>query len=103
MAQTQEGHERIDRISLELHRACAAKLRSQPELIAIVRDNLDRWSKLNSRTQPYWDEWRKMLDLPLNQLLELMVQEGERMTALRHVSPFAGVLDIAERRAVLQR
>jgi hypothetical protein len=98
-----EGHARIDGISLELHRACAAKLRAHPELLALARENLDRWSKLNSRSQPYWDAWREMLDLPLDQLLDLMVEESERMTALRHTSPFAGVLDIAERRAVLQR
>ena len=98
-----DGHARIDTISLELHRACAAKLRAHPELLEVARENLDRWSTLNSRSQPYWDAWRKMLDLPLDQLLNLMVDDSERMTALRHTSPFAGVLDIAERRAILQR
>jgi hypothetical protein len=103
MERDPEGHKRLDRISLELHRACAAKLRAHPELLAVARDNLDRWSKLNERTQPYWDTWREMLDLPLDELLALMQEESERMTALRHTSPFAGLLDIAERRRILRQ
>ena len=98
-----EGHERIDQMSLELHRAIAEKLRANPQLLAIAHDNLDRWSKMGSRAQPYWDTWRELLKLPLDRLLELLLEESERMTALRHTSPFAGVLDIRERRAILQR
>ena len=98
-----EGHERIDRISLELHRALADKLRMNPELIAIAHDNLERWSNMGSRAQPYWDTWREMLKLPLDDLLKLTLEESERMTALRHTSPFAGVLDVGERRAMLDR
>ena len=103
MSSTLEGHARQDRRSLELHRAVAAKLRDHPELLAIAHDNLDRWSKMNSRTQPYWDTWREMLKLPLEQLLDVMLEDSERMTALRHTSPFAGILTPAERWAVLDR
>ena len=103
MSSTLEGHARQDRRSLELHRAVAAKLRDHPELLGIAHDNLDRWSKLESRTQPYWDTWREMLKLPLEELLTLILEDSERMTALRHTSPFAGILDISERRAILQR
>ena len=103
MSSTREGHERIDRISLELHRACARKLREHPELLTIARENLHRWSGLDSRSQPYFERWAEMLDLPLDQLLDLTVEEIERMTALRHTSPSAGVLDIAERRRILQQ
>jgi hypothetical protein len=38
------GHQRIDQRSLALHRAIAEKLRANPALIEIARDNLDRWS-----------------------------------------------------------
>ena len=103
MSNTAEGHERIDRMSFRLHQAIAAKLRAHPELLAIAHDNLDRWSKLNSRTQPYWDKWREMLALPLEQLLDLMLEDSERMTALRHTSPFAGVLTPKERWAILNQ
>jgi hypothetical protein len=56
------GHQRIERRSLELHRAVAAKLRANPERIEIARENLTRWSAQGGRSQPYWDEWRSGLN-----------------------------------------
>jgi hypothetical protein len=91
------GHRRIDQRSLALHRAIADKLRNDPALLEIARENLDRWSATNSRSQPYWDAWREILNRPLEELLALLVEESERMTALRQATPFAGVLEPAER------
>ena len=97
------GHERLDRRSLALHQAIAAKLRADPSLMAIAHDNLDRWSRQNGRSQPYWDAWRELLALPLDQLLSQMAEESERMTALRQASPFAGILTPRERWAIYDR
>jgi hypothetical protein len=97
------GHQRIDRRSLELHRAIAAKLREHPELIEIAHDNLARWSATVGRSQPYWDAWREILRRPLPEVLDLMVEDSERMTALRQATPFAGVLDPKERWAIYER
>ena len=97
------GHQRIDRRSLELHRAIAAKLRAHPERLAIARDNLARWSMNGSRSQPYWDAWRAILLLPLEEVLALLEADNERMIALRQATPFAGVLEPAERWAVYAR
>ena len=94
------GHERIDRRSLALHRAIAEKLRARPELLAIARDNLDRWSRSSDRPQPYWDAWREILNRPFDEILALLVEESERMTAMRQMTPFAGVLDPRERWAI---
>src|SRR5437660_32443 len=90
-------HDRLERRSLALHRAIGAKLRQQPELLAIARENLERWSALGSRSQPYWDQWRNMLDLPLEELLKLIQEDSPRMTQLRQSAPFAGVLSPQER------
>lgn len=90
----------MDQRSLALHRAVAEKLRAHPELIEIARENLGRWYAGAGRSRPYLDEWRRILDLPLEDVLALMEQEGERMTALRQASPFAGILEPAERWAV---
>lgn len=103
MSATLTGHQRIDRRSLELHRAIAEKLRSQPELMEIARENLARWSAKRGRSQPYWDAWREILDRPLEEVLQLLVEDTERMTAMRQATPFAGVLDPAERWAVYAR
>jgi len=94
------GHQRIDRRSLALHRAIAAKLLANPELLEIARANLDRWSLAGGRSQPYWDAWREILKRPLPELLQLIVEESERMTAMRQATPFAGVLEPAERWAI---
>jgi hypothetical protein len=97
------GHLRIDQRSLALHHAVAEKLRAHPELLEIARQNLSRWYADAGRSQPYLDEWRRILDLPLEEVLALMEQDDERMTALRQSSPFAGVLDPAERWAIYNR
>ena len=97
------GHQRIDRRSLALHRAIAEKLREQPALMEIARENLERWSLSGGRSQPYWDAWRELLGRPLPEVLDLLVDPGERMTAMRQATPFAGVLEPAERWAIYER
>jgi len=97
------GHQRIGRRSLELHRAIAAKLRVHPELLDIARDHLARWSAAHGRSQPYWDAWREILNRPLPEILNLLQEESEKMAALRQATPFAGVLEPAERWAVYSR
>jgi hypothetical protein len=96
------GHQRIDRRSLALHRAIAEKLRDRPAMIEIARENLERWSLTGGRSQPYWDAWRELLGRPLPEVLDLLVEPGERMTAMRQATPFAGVLEPAERWAIYE-
>ena len=98
-----QGHARIDARSLEMHRAIADKLRAHPELMEIARDNLERWSLTETNSKPYSDAWRKILERPLEEVLALMVEEGEWMTAMRHASPFAGILEPKERWAIYKR
>ena len=97
------GHQRIDQRSLALHRAIAEKLRAHPELIEIAYDNLDRWTRAARRSQPYWDAWREILNRPLPEILDLLGEESERMAAMRQATPFAGVLEPAERWAIYDR
>ncbi|HUE24996.1 MAG TPA: hypothetical protein VMQ86_25145 [Bryobacteraceae bacterium] len=97
------GHQRIDQRSLALHRAIAGKLREGPTLIAIALENIERWTRAGSRSQPYWDAWREILSRPLPETLDVMVEESEHMTALRQATPFAGVLTARERWAIYER
>jgi hypothetical protein len=94
------GHQRVDQRSLELHRAIAQKLRTHPELLEIARDNLERWSQTAAHSTPYLGEWSRILDRPLPEILELIVEESEHMTAMRQNAPFAGILTPAERWAI---
>jgi hypothetical protein len=98
-----QGHRRLDRRSLELHRAIAAKLQARPALLEVALDNLERWSASAGRSQPYWEAWREILSRPLPEVLALLEEESERMDALRQATPFAGVLEPAERWAVYSR
>jgi hypothetical protein len=97
------GHQRIDQRSLALHRAIAEKLRADPALLAIARENIERWTRAGGRSQPYWDTWREILNRPLPEILDLLGEESERMTALRQATPFAGVLEPAERWAIYEK
>jgi len=58
---------------------------------------------MNGRSQPYWDAWREILDRPLPEVLDLLEEKSERMDALRQATPFAGVLEPAERWAIYKR
>lgn len=91
------SHRRLELRSLSMHRAIAAKLRAQPDLVRIARDNLDRWALSAGRSTPYLEEWRRILDLPAGEVASLIEEDSERMTALRQSSPFAGVLTPKER------
>jgi hypothetical protein len=91
------GHARIDARSIAMHRAVAAKLRERPEMIAVARENLTRWMSEPGRSQPYFEEWLRILARPLEEVLGLIVEDSERMTALRQCTPFAGVLLPRER------
>jgi hypothetical protein len=62
------SHDWIDRRSLALHEAVAAKLQANPQLLNVARENLERW--LNAAPRPPLIEWRHLLDTtPLPELL----------------------------------
>jgi hypothetical protein len=50
-----------------------------------------------------WDVWREILNRPLPEIVDLLNEESEEMTALRQATPFAGALEPAERWAVYER
>ncbi len=93
----EQGHARIDARSLAMHRAIALKLRASPDLLAIARDNLRRWSESSGRSQPYLDAWAEVLARPIEEVLVLIGEDSESMRAMRQASPFAGVLSPKER------
>ena len=103
MGVSSQGHGRIDQRSLALHHAIAEKLRAQPSLLGIARENLERWAATAGRSGPYLVEWTQILSRPLEDVLRLIEQEDERMNALRQCSPFAGVPEPKERWAIYAR
>lgn len=93
------GHEVQDRISLELAKRVAERLRQSSQPIEVARRNLDRWSQLNAETPSLlrcYSEWREILDRPGDQICELLCADTDEGQRLRQNSPFAGVLPASQ-------
>jgi hypothetical protein len=96
------SHEWIDRRSLALHEAVAAKLEAEPQLLGVARANLARW--LTTVPAAALLEWQHLLDVStVPELTALLRSRDERATWLRQSSPFAGLLTPQERQAILAR
>jgi hypothetical protein len=92
-------HEMHDEISLEMGRRIASRLRDQPGLMQIARDNLIRWSRQNANAPALircYREWQALLERPLEDICQILDADSEEGRRLRVNSPFAGVLSPAE-------
>lgn len=97
-------HQDIDRRSLALHRAVAVKIRKNPSLMQIALDNIARWEARGpGHSQPYLEEWKRIITKGVDFALRLIVEPSEHATALRQSSPFAGVLTEQERMSIIER
>ena len=94
------SHAWVDRRSLALHEAVAARLEADPSLLEVARRNLRRWREANA--DPVLEEWSALLDgSSLTSVLVLLRSPSEEAARLRQSSPFAGVLTPTERQAIL--
>jgi transcriptional regulator with XRE-family HTH domain len=95
---------REDRRSLALHRAIAGRLQEAPKAtLRRARRTLARMSGQHPAARPLLNRWRSILDRPLEEILEVLVDPRPSARELRHVTPFAGVLSAPERAAVYRR
>ena len=93
------NHGNIDRVSLALGRRVAERLRRQPELLDLARDNLTRWSRQNASAVSLlrcYAEWQEILRRPVEEVCALLCAETEEAQRLRQNSPFAGALPPSE-------
>jgi excisionase family DNA binding protein len=90
--------------SLWLGYATAGELVAEPaHVIDKARKNLATLRAANARgaAARWLDEWERLLDGPVDGILEVLTSRTPRARELRQNSPFAGVLDEHERRRVL--
>ena len=95
-----------DAVSLEMARRIANGLPNHPDWLEFARRNLDRWSQRNSDAPSLlrcYDEWRKLLDQPINEICGLLTAENEEGQRIRQNSPFAGILPAGEVWAIKAR
>jgi hypothetical protein len=99
-----KDHRNIDARSLAFGRAIADRLITHPELIDQARHTLKRWmATCSSRSKGTLEEWRSVLDGPVEEVVALLTDAGERATRLRQSNPFAGLLPEAERNEILRQ
>lgn len=93
------NHSTIDRVSLEIARQVAGRVRRHPELVDLARANLARWARQNAATPSLlrcYAEWQAILSRPMDEVCERLCAETDEGQRLRQNSPFVGVLSPAE-------
>jgi hypothetical protein len=73
-------------------------------LLRRARRNLDRLRSVHSDGSAalYLDRWSELISGPVDGLLGVLTSTDEEAVALRHTSPFAGILNEASRRSVIK-
>jgi hypothetical protein len=100
-------HRKFEERSLALHREIARRIRSNPDLLSSVRERLSkdiRSGRFSISLTEAMQEWLDLLDSSsVEQLPELLIDEGENGRRLRQSTPFAGILTKEERRRILEK
>lgn len=95
---------RDQRRSVWIGHAAAGKLVADPEVaLDLARRNLSELQQTHARGQGarWLAEWERILDGPLEGVLETLTSTSPRARELRQNSPFAGLLSERERTQVL--
>ena len=94
---------RADERSKALHREIAKKLRNNPSLWDIPKNNLARWRKMKGKLVPALVEWELMLNTNTKeQILAILESDSEESNRLRSSSPFTGILSQSERNKIFE-
>jgi hypothetical protein len=87
-----------------MDRAVAAKIRENPSVLEMAKQNLGRWRRQNGGVPaPAHEEWERVLRfLTAAQIADFIVSGTPMAARLSQSSPFAGVLSEEERRHIFQ-
>jgi len=98
---TYSDHRWLDARSLALHCAIVRKIDRNPALLRTALRNIAAWEGRYGDAVPVpLRGWKRILQRPWNEIADIMTALDERSTELRQSSPFAGVLNAAERRRI---
>lgn len=87
--------------SLALHRAIAVELRADRDAaFATALANIAKMRSTNPHAAALLDEWEQILYGTVDQVVARMIDPSEHGRDLRQVTPFAGILQPAQRAAV---
>ena len=93
----------IDRQILALHKAMAAKLIKQPELIPAIIETIEQRYARNQMRHGAYLTWSCLMENINNSetFINDLLEDSASMRSLRRQSPLVGVLNEDERQAVL--
>ncbi len=97
MIRGMDPHRLAEARSLAYHRAIALAMVDDPGILGAARARLAEWQSEGGVHAHYVSAWANWLSLPVEDLVERLVDEGEQAIAMRQVSPFAGALSPQER------
>ncbi len=92
-----------DRAKLIMHRLIAKKLRCDPDVLAVVRERLDRFG---DDAPKHVCEWKAILRADVDTVRKRLTERSLEMTRLRLSSPLVGVIpleDLNLRRRIYQK
>ena len=88
-----DPHRLAEERSVAYHALVAERLRVDAAALTRARERVARWSRDGS-VHPRWVEaWRQLLQQPVDEIRQVLVERSERARALRQVTPFAGLID----------
>ena len=94
---------RSDKRSRMLHREISKKLKSNPILWDIPRNNLMKWKKSSGNLAPAFIEWDHILNTTTKeQILSILESSSEEAVRMRSSSPFTGILSENERKKIFE-
>ena len=94
-------HRILEARSLAMHCLAVLKIQADPSLLEIPRRNVARWKRSSTQGIPgYLAEWEEILERPWPEIASLVTSLSSRAVELRQSSPFAGVLDVQERKRI---
>lgn len=89
--------------SKALHMEVGKKLLRKSELLDVARRRLENMRVTTPYSKTYLEKWSDLLSGPIEPILHVLGANDEDSKALRHTSPFAGILSGKERLAILRR
>jgi hypothetical protein len=95
---------RAEERSYALHRKIARRLKENPDLWDIPKENLAKWEKRSGKLSPAYIEWKNLLaKKDKRQILDILEDRSEEAIRLRSSSPFTGILDATERKKIFDQ
>jgi hypothetical protein len=98
-----DRQQQIEVFLLASHRLAVSRLREKPAEIERARRLLQRWREQDgtTRSDPYWDEWERLLEAGPEAIERVVCAEGDHAAVLRSVSPLGILVSQGERAALI--